>query len=67
MEVFLTILDVFLPVSGFKNASVGCIYGSDSLYDCIISKGLYILTNILPDVFLPIVKIPCTHSICSMS
>ncbi len=25
MGVFLTILDVFLPVIGCKNASVGCI------------------------------------------
>ena len=60
MDVFLTILDVFLPVSGCKNASVGCIYGSNSLYDCIIGRGLYTLTNIHPDVFLPVVKMPCT-------
>ena len=61
MDVFLTILDVFLPVIGCKNASVGCIYGSEFLYDCIIGRGLYILTNIHPDVFLPVVKMPCTH------
>ncbi len=29
MAVFLTIFDVYLPVSGCKNASVGCIYGSN--------------------------------------
>ena len=63
MDVFLTILDVFLPVSGCKNVSVGCIYGSNSLYDCIIGRGLYTLTNINPDVFLPVVKMPFTHSV----
>ncbi len=60
MDVFLTILDVFLPVIGCKNASVGCIYGSKFVYDCIIGRGLYTLTNIHPDVFLPVVKMPCT-------
>ena len=29
--------------SGCKDASVGCIYGSNSLYDCIIGRGLYTL------------------------
>jgi len=61
MDVFLTILDVFLPVSGCKNASIGCIYGSNSLYDCIIGRGLYALTNIHPDVFLPVLKILCSQ------
>ena len=61
MDVFLTILDVFLPVSGCKNASVECTIGSNSLYDCIIGRGLYTLKNIHPDVFLPVVKMPCTH------
>ncbi len=56
MNVFLTILDIFLPVSGCKNASAGCIYGSNSLYDCINGRGLYTLKNINPDVFLPVVK-----------
>ncbi len=50
----------FLPDSGCKNASVGCIYGSNSLYDCIIGRGLYTLTNIHQNVFLPVVKMPCT-------
>ena len=45
MDVFLTILDVFLPVIGCKNASVGCIYDSKFFYDCIIGRGLYTLTN----------------------
>ncbi len=48
------------PVSGCKNANVGCIYGSYSLYDCIIGRGLYTLINIHPDVFLPVIKMPCT-------
>ncbi len=48
-------------VSGCKIASVGCIYGSNSLHDCIIGRGLYTLTNIRPDVFLSVVKMPCTH------
>ena len=77
MAVFLVILKnpcVNLAVNGCiidnigcifasesKNASVGCIYGSHSLYDCIIGRGLYTLTNIHPDVFLPVVKMPCTH------
>ena len=60
MDVFLTIFDVFLPVSGGKNANGGCIYSSSSLYDCIIGRGLYTLTKIHPDVFLPVVKMPCT-------
>ena len=59
MDVFSTILDVFLPVSGCKNASVGRIFGSNSLYDCIIGRGLYTLKNMHPDVFLPVVKMPC--------
>ena len=54
MDVFL---NIFLPVSGCKNDGVGCIYGSNSLYD----RSLYTLTNKNPDVFLPVVKIPCTH------
>ena len=62
MDVFLTILDVFLPVSRCKNGSVGCIYGSNFLYDCIIGSGLYTLTNIHPDVFLPVVKMPHTQA-----
>ena len=61
--MFLTILDVFLLVSGCKNVSVGCIYGSNSMYDCIIGRGLYTLTNIHQDVFLPVVKMPCTPSL----
>ncbi len=61
MDVFLTILDVFLPVSGWKNVSVRCIYVSNSLYDCIIGRGLYTLTNTHVDVFLTVVKMPCTH------
>ena len=44
-------IGLFLPDSGCKNASVGCIYGSEFLYDCIIGRGLYTLTNIHPDVF----------------
>ena len=60
MDVFLTILNVFLPVSGCKNASAGWNYGSNSLYDCIIGRGLYTLTNLHPDKFLPVVKMPCT-------
>ena len=60
MDVFLTILDVFLPVSGCKNASIGCIYDSNSLYDCIIDRGFYTLTNI-HHIFLPVVKKPCTR------
>ncbi len=35
----LTILDVFLPVSGCKINSVEYIYGSNSLNDCIIGRG----------------------------
>ncbi len=46
--------------SGYK-MSVGCVYGSNSLYDCIIGRGLYTLTNIHPDVFLSVVKMPCTN------
>ncbi len=61
MDVFLTKLDVFLPVSGCKNVSIGCIYDSNSLYDCIIGRGLYTLTNIHPVVFLLVVKMPCTQ------
>ncbi len=60
MDVLLTILDVLLPVNGCINASVGCIYGRHSLYDCIIGRGLYTLTNIHPDVYLPVVKMLCT-------
>ena len=56
MDVLLTILDVLLPVNGCINASVGCIYGRHSLYDCIIGRGLYTLTNIHPDVYLPVVS-----------
>ncbi len=59
--MFLTILDVFLPVNGCKNASVGCFYGNNSLYDCIIGRGLYTLTNMHPYVFLQVVKMPCTR------
>ncbi len=67
MDVFLTIyLDVFLPVSGFKNISVGFINGSNSLYDCIIGRSLYTLTNIHSDVFLPVVKMPCANLQLSM-
>ena len=55
MDVFLTILDVFLPVIGGKNASVGCIYGSTFLHDCIIGRGLYTLTIIYVDVFMAII------------
>ena len=62
MDVLLTILDVLLPVNGCINASVGCIYGRHSLYDCIIGRGLYTLTNIHPDVYLPVVKMLCTHT-----
>ncbi len=72
MAVFLVILKnlgVNLALNGCvfdnigcKNASVGCIYGSTFLYDCIIGRGLYTLTNIHPDVFLPVVKMPCTPS-----
>ncbi len=62
MDVFLKILDVFLTVSGCKNASVGCNYGSNSLYDCIIGRSLYTLTNTYPDEFLPVVKMPCTQN-----
>ncbi len=54
MDVFLTILDVLLQVSG-------CIFGSNSLYECIISRGYYTITNIHPGVFLPAVKMPCTQ------
>ena len=64
MEVFLTILDVFLPVIGCKNASVGCIYGSNYLYVCIIGRGLHTLTNIHPDVFMPVVKMPTSRWGC---
>ncbi len=32
--------------NGCKNASVGCIYGSNYLYDCIIGRCFYTLTNI---------------------
>jgi len=67
IHVLLTILDVFLPVSGCKNTSVGCIYGSNSLYACIIGRGVYTLTNIHPDVFLPVVKMPCTHYTASIT
>ncbi len=63
-DVFLTILDVFLPGSGCKNVSVGCICGSNSLYVCIIGRGLYTLTNIHPDLFMPVVKMPCTLTFC---
>ena len=61
MNVFLTILDVFLLVIGCKNDSIRCIYGRNSLHDCIIGRVLYTLTNLHPDVFLPVVKMPCTQ------
>ena len=41
LYVFLTILDVFLPVdkkSGCKNASVGCIYGSNSCMTVLLAE-----------------------------
>ncbi len=31
------------------------------MYDCIIGRGLYNLTNIHQDVFLPVVIMPCTQ------
>ncbi len=58
MDVFLTIC---LPVSGCKNVSVRFIYSSNSLYDCMIGRSLCSLTNIHPDVFLPVVKMPCSQ------
>ncbi len=64
MAVFLAILKnlgVNLALNGCVFDNIGCIYGSKFLYDCIIGSGLYTLTNIHTDVFLPVVKMPCTH------
>ena len=58
LDVFVTENSILLSNIGCKNASVGCI-GSDFLYDCIIDRGFYTLTNIHLDVFLPVVKMPC--------
>ncbi len=48
-------VDVIMPV-------FVCIFGSISLYDCIIGRGLYLLTNIHSYVFLPVVKMPRTST-----
>ena len=43
MDVFLTILDVFLSVSGCKNASVGCIYIAVILCIAVLLAKVYTL------------------------
>ena len=49
MAVFLAIwknLCVNLALNGCVFDNIGCIYGSNSLYNLIIGRGLYTLINI---------------------